>query len=122
MGYKVFAISALARDGLRELLFAALKELQSLPAPEIIEGELPVYQPELEVRDFEITREPDGSWRVSGEAVERAATMTYWEYDQSVRRFQKIMEVIGIDGALREAGVVAGDIVLIGDHELEWED
>lgn len=119
-GYKVFTISALARDGLRELLFAALKELQNLPAPEIIEGELPVYQPELEVRDFEITREPDGAWRVSGEAVERAATMTYWEYDEAIRRFQKFLVRLGVEAALQEAGIKSGDTVRIGENELEW--
>jgi GTP-binding protein len=119
-GYRVFTISALARDGLRELLFAALKELQSIPAPELFEGELPVYRPELEVRDFEITREPDGGWRVSGEAVERAATMTYWEYDEAIRRFQQLLVRLGVEAALQEAGIKSGDTVRIGENELEW--
>ena len=66
---------------------------------------------------------PDGEgWRVSGASIERAAAMTYWEYDQSVRRFQRILETLGIDGALREAGVQVGDSVFIGDYELEWQD
>ena len=37
-------------------------------------------------------------------------------------RFEKIMEVIGIVDALRDAGVKEGDSVFIGDHELEWSD
>ncbi len=119
-GYQVFTISALARDGLRELLFAALKELQTIPAPELIEGELPVYQPELEARDFEITREADGGWRVSGEAVERAAAMTYWEYDEAIRRFQQLLVRLGVEAALQEAGIKSGDTVRIGENELEW--
>jgi GTP-binding protein len=64
----------------------------------------------------------DEGWRVVGEAIERAAAMTYWEYDQSIRRFQRIMEALGIDKSLREAGVKNGDTVLIGEYELEWED
>ena len=48
--------------------------------------------------------------------------MTYWEYYQSVRRFQRILETLGIDEELREAGVMPGDSVFIGDHELEWEE
>ena len=48
--------------------------------------------------------------------------MTYWEYGQSIRRFEKILEVLGIVDALREAGVEDGDSVFIGDHELEWSD
>jgi GTP-binding protein len=48
--------------------------------------------------------------------------MTYWEYDQSARRFQRILETLGIDEGLREAGVKNGDTVFIGSHELQWED
>ena len=55
-------------------------------------------------------------------SLERAAAMTYWEYDQSVRRFQHILETLGIDQALRDAGVSPGDSVYIGDYHLEWED
>jgi len=119
-GYQVFLISALARNGLKELLFAAFKELQSIPAPELIEGELPVYQPEPEGRDFEITREQDGGWRVSGEAVERAAAMTYWEYDEAIRRLQRLLVRLGVEAALQEAGIKSGDTVRIGEYELEW--
>ena len=55
-------------------------------------------------------------------AIERAASMTYWEYDQAARRFQRILKTLGIEDALREAGVEAGDTVFIGDFELEWQD
>ncbi|MBU0718253.1 MAG: Obg family GTPase CgtA, partial [Planctomycetes bacterium] len=71
--------------------------------------------------EFSIERVNEG-WRVVGQSIERAAQMTYWEYDQSVRRFQRILETLGIDQALRDAGVQQGDTVLIGDFELEWED
>ena len=42
------------------------------------------------------------------------------KYEQSV--IQKIMEALGIDAALREAGVEEGDTVSIGDFELEWQE
>ena len=61
-------------------------------------------------------------WRLSGAAIERAAKMTYWEHDGAVRRFQKIMETLGVDNALRKAGAKDGDTVLIGEYELEWQD
>ena len=48
--------------------------------------------------------------------------MTYWEYDDSVRRFQKLMERLGVDDALRKAGIQEGQIVHIKDYELIWED
>jgi GTP-binding protein len=48
--------------------------------------------------------------------------MTYWDSDDSIRRFQRILETLGIDEALRKAGVREGDTVTVGDYELEWMD
>ncbi len=48
--------------------------------------------------------------------------MTYWEHFQAVRRFQRLLEALGVDRALREAGIKNGDTVFIGDYELEWQD
>jgi GTP-binding protein len=41
---------------------------------------------------------------------------------ESIRRFQKILQSLGIDAALRKAGVQNGDTVFIADYELEWQD
>jgi GTP-binding protein len=119
-GYEPMAISAVAGTNVRELLFRASELLAKTPVP-TAEIEVPVYRPEEDPREFSIMQEND-AWRVEGVSIERAAAMTYWEYDQSVRRFQRILETIGIDKALREKGVEPGDTVLIGEHELEWED
>ena len=48
--------------------------------------------------------------------------MTYWEHDQAVERFQRILEVLGIRKALAQAGIQEGDSVFIGEYELEWSD
>ncbi len=119
-GYQPMAISALARTNLDALLWKVAELLQTAPAPEV-EAELPVYRPEEDIRDFAVTKEP-GGWRVSGKGIERAAAMTYWEYDGSVRRFQRLMEKIGVDQALRQAGIQEGETVYIGEYELEWQD
>jgi GTP-binding protein len=112
-------ISALARSGLRELLYDAAQKLEEIEPESFEASEMPVYRMEQE-QTFEVSREPDGSWRVHGDAIERAAEMTYWEYDESVRRFQKLMVTLGIEAALREAGIETGDTVHIGEYELEW--
>ena len=46
--------------------------------------------------------------------------MTYFEFDDSLMRFQTVLEKMGITAALTEAGVKVGDTVYIGDTELEW--
>jgi GTP-binding protein len=114
------AVSAVAGTGLRQLLYRAAQLLKELPPPSEVGG-LPVYRPEADPRQFAITHASDG-WHVSGKAIERAAEMTYWEHFQSVRRFQRILETLGVDQALRQAGVRNGDTVFIGEFELEWQD
>ncbi len=120
-GIELHAISALTRQGTRPLLLQAVRLLQELP-PEAMPAEVPVYRPKVAAREFTVTRLGAGEWRVSGEAIERAAAMTYWEHDGSVRRFQRLMEHLGVDEALRQAGIQEGDTVYIGDFELEWSE
>ena len=118
----LFTISALARTNTRELLIKAYQLLQETPPIELIELPMPVYKPKDDPRDFVVTREGDGLWRISGAAIERSAAMTHWEHDGSIRRFQKVMSALGVDVALREAGVEDGDTVAIGEYELEWQE
>ncbi|MBP9675904.1 MAG: GTPase ObgE [Anaerolineaceae bacterium] len=119
-GYKTFTISAVSRENLTPVLWKAHESLLTAPVKEIT-PELPVYKPKDDPRDFTIAREGDG-WRVSGGAIERAAEMTYWEHDGSVRRFQHLMVALGVDEALRERGIENGESVFILDYELEWQD
>jgi len=121
-GVTLMTISALARTNVRELLLKAVRMLAEAPPLEEIEPPMPVYRPEEDPSAFVISREDDASWRVSGTAIERAAAMTYWEHYGSVRRFQKLMEKLGVEEALRKAGIEEGETVHIGEFELEWQD
>ena len=118
-GLAPVALSAATGEGVRPLLYRAASLLKSLPQ-ESAPATLPVYRADDDPRAFDILHE-GAAWRVRGAAIERAAAMTYWEYPQAVRRFQRILETLGIDAALREAGVQEGDTVLIGDFTLTWE-
>ncbi len=120
-GHQVVAISALARTDIRPLLLRAVEKLAETPTMEEV-APLPVYRPETDPNEFEISREDDAGWRISGVAIERAAKMTYWEHYGSIRRFQKIMSTLKIDEALRKAGIEEGDTVYVADFELEWQE
>lgn len=119
-GFEPMLISAVAQTNVRELLYKAKKLLDEAPILESV-VELPLYRPETDPNQFTIEQEEDG-WHVYGQSIERAAKMTYWEYDQAAARFQRIMETIGIDAALREAGIQPGDSVWIAEFQLEWAD
>ncbi|MEI7845299.1 MAG: GTPase ObgE [Chloroflexota bacterium] len=120
-GYDLLQVSAMARTDIRDLLYKAVNQLANTPVLADTEIPLPVYRPKDDPKQFEITRE-GSDWRVSGAGIERTVKMTYFEHAGSLRRFQRLMEMLGIEAALREAGVRDGDTVMIGDHELEWQD
>jgi len=119
----LLAVSALARTNTRELLLKAAAKLAETPALEEVEAPMPVYRPQEDVTQFEIRREGANEWRIVSAAIERSAKMTYWQHDGSLRRFQKLMEKLGVDEALRKVGVQEGDTVRIGEeYELEWQE
>jgi GTP-binding protein len=129
-GYEPMSISAVAGTDVRKLLYRAAQLLEDAPPASALPtppagsatGEMPIYRPEEDPRAFTITHTSEG-YRVSGASIERAAAMTYWEEEQSIRRFQNILKALGIEDALRKAGVQEGDTVFIGDEfELEWSD
>lgn len=116
------AISAMARTGLEPLLWKCVELLKIAPEPVVVR-ELPVYRPAEDPSTFTISRTDDGGYKVNGVAIERAAKMTFWEFEGSVRRFQRLIETLGVETQLRQMGIENGDTVYIGDeHELEWQD
>lgn len=122
-GVDVMPISAATQNNIRELLGRVFELQESLPEPEAEKVvEMPVYELEDSDALFQIERESDHIYRVTGKRVERAAAMTYWDYEESILRFQNILETLGISEALEAAGVQVGDTVYIGDFELEWSD
>ncbi|MCD6356613.1 MAG: GTPase ObgE [Anaerolineaceae bacterium] len=117
---EIFKISTVSRENLKMVLWRAKQLLDDLPENKQ-EEMLPVYHPESKEDAFEIIRN-DLGWTIRGGAIERAAEMTYWEYFESIRRFHRILESMGITRALNKAGVKEGDSVFIRDHEFEWTD
>jgi GTP-binding protein len=125
-GFAVLAISALTKEGTRELLYRAAEMLAEVPEREPEPERLPVFRLEEDegrgpAKRFTIEQVEEG-WRVSGVDVERLAAMTVWNLDESVRHFQRRLRGMGITQALREVGVGTGDTVFIGDTELVWQE
>jgi GTP-binding protein len=120
LGYTAIPISTVTRENVKKLLWRAAELLKTAPEPEPVE-KMPVYRASEDPNAFKIEHNDEG-WVIRGESIERAAEMTYWEHRESVRRFQRLMENIGVDQALRDAGVEEGDTVFVGDFTLEWQD
>lgn len=124
----VFPISAVTKTGLRELLLAIADKLETtpeFPLNEILEQEdedTVLYKYIAEEPDFEISREPDGTFVLSGAKIERLFTMTNFERDASISRFARQLRAMGVDEALRKRGAKDGDIVRLLDYEFEFMD
>jgi len=120
LGYEAIPISAVTGENVNQLLWRAVERLKEAPEPKPVEM-VPVYRASEDPKAFRIHQTDEG-WIVQGEAIERAAAMTYWEHHESVRRFQRLMANIGVEEALREAGIEEGDTVLISEYTLEWQE
>ena len=118
----VVAVSAASGEGidaLRATLADLLPDAGELGAPPEPAGVV-VHRIEPESDGFVVERE-DGAFRVRGKRIERIAAQTNFEVEESAERFQRDLARLGIEDALRKAGVEPGDSVRIGPTEPEWE-
>jgi GTP-binding protein len=115
---QLMQVSALARTDITGLLHKAVRA--QCPRTKAGAGAASGHKP---AEDRATTGSPTKApLAPSGTAIERAANMTYWEHEGSVRRFQKLMQALGVDDALRKSGIQEGDTVAVGDYELDWQD
>ncbi|WP_423799206.1 GTPase ObgE [Neobacillus sp. SAB-20_R2A] len=125
--YPIFPISAISRKGLRELLFAVADKIEETPEFPLQHEEEEetgvhrvVYKHEADADAFNITRDPDGAFVLSGDKIERLFKMTDFSRDESVRRFSRQLRGFGVDDALRKRGAKDGDIVRLLEFEFEF--
>ncbi|WP_205015561.1 GTPase ObgE [Streptococcus porcinus] len=124
---KVFPVSTLAKQGLDNLMDATAELLAKtdeflLYDESDFQDEEVYYGFDGEEKDFEINRDDDASWVLSGEKLERLFVMTNMERDESIMKFARQLRGMGVDEALRERGAKDGDIVRIGNFEFEFVD
>ncbi|OAS84936.1 MULTISPECIES: GTPase ObgE [Metabacillus] len=121
---KIFPISAITREGVRELLFEIADAIERTPEFPLYEEEPAenrvVYEFKKEEPNFAITRDSDGSYVLSGEKIEKLFKMTEFSREESVRRFARQLRGLGVDEALRERGAKDGDIVKLLEYEFEF--
>jgi GTP-binding protein len=115
---KLYPISAVTGEGMKELLNAVIKTLQKAPAAEDIIAE-PVRQ---YIYEAEFTVEKEGDvYVVKGANIEKLSAMTDFTSEEGLRRFQGILKKKGVEKALEDKGIMAGDTVRIGGFEFDFE-
>ncbi|PLR68275.1 MULTISPECIES: GTPase ObgE [Bacillaceae] len=121
----IFPISAVTREGVRDLLFEIMNTIEKTPEFPLYEEEdlsdhRVLYKFDKEAAEFEITRDSDGTFVVSGEKVEYLFKMTNFLREESIRRFSRQLRGMGVDEALRQKGAKDGDIVRLLEFEFEF--
>lgn len=119
-GDKVYGISAVTGQGIDELIGKTYDLLQSIPLDEHV-GEARVIRRYEEDIPFVIEK-VDGVYQVSGKRIENLVTMTNFNQDESVQRFQRTAARMGLDDALKEQGIKVGDTVRIKDMEFDYSE
>lgn len=122
---EILAISSVTHQGLEELLQKTAELLEETPAFETVAAkkmnEAKVYEfEEPEEKAFEITRDPDTTWVLSGAKLEKLFKMTNLDHEESMMRFARQLRGMGVDDALRAKGAQNGDLVRIGSFTFEF--
>ncbi len=121
----VMAISSATHQGLTPLIEKTVEVLDATPAfpvkgvDDLEKMLISDETPDL-TADFEINRDEDGTWVLSGAKIERLFQMTNLDHEESTLRFARQMRGMGVDEALREKGAHNGDLVQIDDFTFEF--
>lgn len=118
---EIFKISAVTGEGLKELLTRVTQVIKTLPKEEITEIKQRKLYTLEEKEEFTITKK-EKAFVVDGPGVQRIMRRVNLEDNESMHYFQKCLEELGVNKALKEAGVQGGDTVVVVDWELEWYD
>ena len=119
---KIFKISGATGEGVEELMNYVSKTLKTLPKENLIEikEKEKVYTLKDE-EDFTITKEK-GAYVVKGEKVDSIMRKVNIGDYESLFYLHRKLDEIGLNQALKKQGIKDGDIVKIGEYEMEWED
>lgn len=121
-GIKVYPISAVTGQGLKELLYYVRELLDSMTDESVM------FEKELDTdtlfdnpnEAFYVEKDDKGVYVVSGPRIDRMLGYTNLESEKGFNFFQKFLRQTGILKQLKELGVQEGDTVRVGDY-LEFD-
>lgn len=120
-GIKVFAISAVSRQGVKELLYHIHDLLKT------VDDEAVVFEKEFEVEyeadrnlPYSVSRSQEGTFVVEGPRIEKMLGYTNLDSEKGFDFFQKFLKKTGILGELEQAGIKEGDTVRMYGLEFDY--
>ncbi|MDR0814076.1 MAG: GTPase ObgE [Oscillospiraceae bacterium] len=125
-GIPYFAVSGAAHTGLEPMKNKLVELIHDSPAASVFTPDfIPEQDGRTSAHDLVITRQDAGGgksvWIIDGEWLDRLMrNVNFGEYEQRLY-FNTTLEKYGVFNRLRKMGVEAGDTVITGNAELEWE-
>ena len=121
-GIKVYPISAVTGQGVKELLYAVRELLDSFP------DDVVIFEKEFDVDElldnsddnYNVYIDENGVFIVEGERIDKMLGYTNLESEKGFNFFQKFMKSSGAIDRLEELGIEEGDTVRVGDY-LEFD-
>ncbi|MGC4175017.1 GTPase ObgE [Demequina sp.] len=129
-GMRIFEVSAVTHEGLRELSFALADMVaeERAKAPELEAAPIVIRPRAVDDSGFTVTHVRDGAedyFQVRGTKVERWVKQTNFTNDEAVGYLADRLARAGVEEALFKAGAVPGSEVVIGPREggmvFDWE-
>ena len=121
-GIKVYPISAVTGQGVKELLYAVREFLDNFP------DDVVIFEKEFDVDElldnsddnYNVYIDENGVFIVEGERIDKMLGYTNLESEKGFNFFQKFMKSSGAIDRLEELGIEEGDTVRVGDY-LEFD-
>ena len=126
-GFEVYKISAAARLGLQELLYAMARTVKDYRSSQILDEKTRIVLRPTPVDDrgFKVNANEDGSFTVVGAKPERWVHQTNFSNAEAIGYLADRLASLGVERELFKLGAKAGDEVRIGSDDdavvFDWE-
>lgn len=122
-GIRVFPVSAVTGEGVRELLYHVKEMLDKTPENQVVfEKEYLIKEPDFSNEPFTVEKsdETEGLFIVEGPRVERMLGYTNLDSEKGFEFFQKFLKNNGILDELEKLGIEEGDTVKMYGWQFEY--
>jgi GTP-binding protein len=122
-GLRVFPVSAVSHEGLRELTFALAEAVAADRAarPEPEAARIVLHPRAVDDTGFTVSRDDDGVFVVHGAKPERWVRQTDFTNDEAVGYLADRLKRLGVEDELTRLGAEPGAAVAIGDVTFDFE-
>ena len=119
---RIFPMSAATDSDLNELVYHLADVLDAIGPVEYAEEDFePVEEDKpKDEAPFRVQKIGPDAYEVVGPEIDGLVGRTQFERDEAVERFMKILDNMGIEKALRAAGIQDGDTVIVGPMAFDY--